>query len=336
MGDSADHVQGLDDAGLSAAGLAVVKESLLPAVRLAPSGRESVLGGSRIGGCPDLPRGTAWPRRPAYPDGDERAERYLADLTNPEAWWRERPEDVRTRIEEDLRMRADRVVRPAPLSLVAQVDLAAVAAAGETHPEMPTTGRLHLLYDVVEQPWGFDPAQRVGFLVRHDDTPVDDLERLDAPEELVALGGEGLLPERALDAAPIRTPPVAHEEPLRSTLSEEDLETYGAWWYGLMDGPAFDAHRVGGHPSQVQGDMRIECALLAAGHATGDGRAFEDPTVRAAAEAQAPEWVLVLQVASDDDHGAMWGDSGFLYVWMRRADLAARTFDRALVVLQCF
>ena len=49
--------------------------------------------------------------------------------------------------------------------------------------------------------------------------------------------------------------------------------------------------------------------------------------------ATAAEWVLLWQIASSDD--IMWGDSGYLYVWIRRDDLAAQRFDRAHVVLQC-
>jgi len=32
----------------------------------------------------------------------------------------------------------------------------------------------------------------------------------------------------------------------------------------------------------------------------------------------------------------MWGDGGALYVWIRRQDLAARKFEKAWTILQCF
>jgi uncharacterized protein YwqG len=41
-------------------------------------------------------------------------------------------------------------------------------------------------------------------------------------------------------------------------------------------------------------------------------------------------------VDSDDAAGTMWGDSGMLYYWIRDDDLAARRFDRAWCVMQCY
>ncbi len=44
----------------------------------------------------------------------------------------------------------------------------------------------------------------------------------------------------------------------------------------------------------------------------------------------------MLQVDSDDEAGMMWGDAGMLYYWIRDDDLAARRFDRAWCVMQCY
>jgi uncharacterized protein YwqG len=51
--------------------------------------------------------------------------------------------------------------------------------------------------------------------------------------------------------------------------------------------------------------------------------------------AGAREWVHLLQVASDEKAGLMWGDLGCLYFWMRQDDIEARRFDAAWMVLQC-
>jgi uncharacterized protein YwqG len=45
---------------------------------------------------------------------------------------------------------------------------------------------------------------------------------------------------------------------------------------------------------------------------------------------------FLLQVDSDDAAGMMWGDAGMLYFWIRDDDLAARRFDRAWCVMQCY
>ncbi|WP_407676012.1 DUF1963 domain-containing protein [Phycicoccus flavus] len=179
---------------------------------------------------------------------------------------------------------------------------------------MPSTGRLLLFYDVQEMPWGFDPADRVGWLLLHDDTPEDDLAPVEPPAVLRTPDPDGVLPELPLTATAARTLPEGFTPAVEDALGASDRDAYREWWVESMDRAFFDTHRVGGRPSQVQGEMTVECALGSAGHSTGDSSAYDDEEVLAAAQAEAPEWRLVLQVASDDDRGFMWGDSGFLFV----------------------
>ncbi len=47
------------------------------------------------------------------------------------------------------------------------------------------------------------------------------------------------------------------------------------------------------------------------------------------------EWLLLLQLDSDDNAGTMWGDAGMLYFWIRKADLAASRFERTWMTWQC-
>jgi uncharacterized protein YwqG len=52
-------------------------------------------------------------------------------------------------------------------------------------------------------------------------------------------------------------------------------------------------------------------------------------------EKGAQDWILLLQVDSDDDAQMMWGDAGMLYFWIRRQDLAQAAFGKAWCILQC-
>lgn len=70
----------LNEVGLAAESIEALVTSSLPALMLGTDPMDSEarpLGGTRIGGCPDLPPGMTWPVRPAYPDGRETAEREL-------------------------------------------------------------------------------------------------------------------------------------------------------------------------------------------------------------------------------------------------------------------
>ena len=53
-------------------------------------------------------------------------------------------------------------------------------------------------------------------------------------------------------------------------------------------------------------------------------------------KSDAANWLLLLQIASDDRAGMMWGDVGNLYVWIHRDALRARRFEEARVVMQCY
>jgi uncharacterized protein YwqG len=94
-------------------------------------------------------------------------------------------------------------------------------------------------------------------------------------------------------------------------------------------------HRLLGHPQVIQNEMQTECALVTHGLYTGDSTGYRDPR---AAEFRkgAADWLLLLQIDSDDGAGMMWGDAGRLYFWIRRQDLADRRFDQAWLILQCY
>jgi uncharacterized protein YwqG len=94
-------------------------------------------------------------------------------------------------------------------------------------------------------------------------------------------------------------------------------------------------HRCGGHPQEIQGDMRLQCQLVANGLYCGNETGYKDPR-RASLEPGAADWQLLLQFDSDERLGWMWGDAGRVYFWIRRQDLASADFEGAWAVLQCY
>ncbi len=94
-----------------------------------------------------------------------------------------------------------------------------------------------------------------------------------------------------------------------------------------------------GYPDIQQDVMEEECELVRRGYNTGGndtrrpGEAEQAEIARAA-----QDWCLLFQLASIMDDGKselMFGDLGNLYFWIRRQDLAARDFGKAWVILQC-
>lgn len=351
MFTSKDQIEAsLRAAGVSATRAAEFAAKAKPGVRLEtflqPEGDGFSLGGTRIGGRPDLPAGTAWPLRPPYPStaapagatagipADELRKAYA------EAY-KDRPGVPQPDVEALIAENADRaaaVAEARPLSLVAQVNLAQIQGTNPLDPDIPATGRLLFFYDAQQQPWGFRRGDAVGWKLLYDTTAPESLLRVAPP---VVPGpahtASGFPALRCRGRAALS--PVPEDEVTLPRLQPSDPEHAAlAGWYEdvndtLLDRADFGAHQVGGHPDQIQGGMQLECQLVSNGIDRG-GDIPGDPAEIARLSKGASDWLLLMQIDSDDRNGMMWGDSGMLYVWIRRDDLRARQFDRAWVILQ--
>lgn len=121
-------------------------------------------------------------------------------------------------------------------------------------------------------------------------------------------------------------------------LAADEVGPQHARWYALedrlaeRDGGA--AHQIGGHPDEVQGEMRRACALASKGVYVGEPPQLPaDELERLGADA--PEWRLLLQLTIADALDWMWGDVGNLSFWMREQDIRAGRWDDAWFQLQC-
>jgi uncharacterized protein YwqG len=93
-------------------------------------------------------------------------------------------------------------------------------------------------------------------------------------------------------------------------------------------------HRMFGWPDLVQNSMQLDCQLASSGIDLRSDAGYDDPRA-AQLEGGAAEWMLLLQVDTDDEAGWMWGDCGTLYYWIRRPDLLAGRFDRVWMIFEC-
>ena len=111
-----------------------------------------------------------------------------------------------------------------------------------------------------------------------------------------------------------------HHEPqiMALGLSWDESHAYLDVRGGIDQGVPIE-HRLLGWPDPVQNaEMELECQRATA-RIDRDWSATE-------------EWRLLLQLASDDDVGMMWGDVGLLYFWIRDPDLAARAVATRVTV----
>jgi len=218
-----------------------------------------------------------------------------------------------------------------PLSFLAQINCAE-AAPYDLERVLPDTGLLYLFYDMEDQPWGFDPADKGGAVVLY--MTDESFAPVDPPDDLD--------PDFVLPAIPIgferflSIPSPFSKAFVALGLEEADDDAYWNLYDAVRGGEDGNApgHQLLGLPNNIQDDMALECQLVTHGLYCGEPSGYQDPRAREL-EAGAADWRLLLQIDTDDDLNLMWGDCGMIYVWIRDPDLRARKFDGAWTILQC-
>lgn len=301
-------------------------EHLLPSARLVvheggPGSVEDSVA-SYLGGLPSLPGHAAWPTW-------DRHDFLSGQIARLEAKFKANPRATGLR-DIALSMRQDLASGPLPLPFLGQVSLQELDAAAPL-PGWPRDGLL--LFFCETSAWGFDPLARghcrVVFIRGHQEI---------APRAF---------PKDLPDGARFTQCRVSFERqwtlPTVITLNGADLsiwdnDDYGDLCQCLMSGLNEDEpiHRCGGHPQEIQGDMRLECQLVTNGIYCGDPSGYQDLRVPLL-EKGAADWQLLLQVDSDEKRlGWMWGDAGRVYFWARRQDIESTDFDSSWAILQCY
>jgi uncharacterized protein YwqG len=206
------------------------------------------------------------------------------------------------------------------LSFVVQVNLAELPE----NDMLPSSGLLSFFYDREQSAWGFDPQHKEGFRLWYF-PETSGLNRTRAPESLS-------FPCARLTFEPFLSLPdssVIGDLALEMEKDEIYAEFLGKY---PGDGPR---HQILGWPKTIQNAMELECQLASNGLYVGDPSGYRDPR-RKELEPGAPDWMLLLQIDSDDKTQMMWGDVGMLYVWIRYADLKQHNFAEAWTILQCY
>jgi uncharacterized protein YwqG len=303
-----------------------LERCLKPSVRIrtARLAYDSSRLGSKFGDLPLLPETMAWPTWDAreWHEGQYRLWRERA-ARNPQG---------RGEWLEKLIARAEEGMHggPVPLSFIGQVQLDEVPEPGLVG--LPGNGRLLFFYDVLNSPGSYDPAARRSGQVVYVPDGAGVVRR--APE---GLDGSAVFQTASMIFETEWTLP---DDPrvegieLNPWAEDEGGAAY-AKLIGEIYGEGSVVHRMGGNAQPIQNDMRLEAQLVTNGIWCGDQRGYQDPR-RAALEAGAADWQLLLQVDTDEDGpGWMWGDAGRLYFWIRQQDLRELDFERVWCSEQC-
>jgi uncharacterized protein YwqG len=213
----------------------------------------------------------------------------------------------------------------APLAHLCQLDLTQLAPLAAAR-ELPPRGLLSFFYVPDQSTWGFDPRDRGSWQVLYH--PEDAVRELEPPAELPAEGRYRQTSVRFEESLSLPSVGSAAVQQLGPSDGEYDALC------DLAESAGSPAHQLLGHPLPVQGEMELECQLVSHGIYCGDESGYRSAEAARLAPGAA-DWRLLLQLDSDEDRDFMWGDLGRLYFWIRRADIEARAFERAWMILQC-
>lgn len=219
-----------------------------------------------------------------------------------------------------------------PLSFLAQFVCAGLAPYDSGHL-LPGTGLLSFFYETGLQPWGFDPhdagCARVFWF--------PDAAVLDKAPFPAGLPEEARFPMRNIQVTPALSFP-DWDDFLIQYPDVSDDEAFFAARQALGVPVPDDGSKLLGWPDLLQNSMAAECELVSQGvNMGGDIMDIPRTVYKKAAQTGLDRWQLLLQLESkeDMDPELSFGDSGRLYFFLPREDLAARRFDRVWTVLQC-
>lgn len=215
-----------------------------------------------------------------------------------------------------------------PLAFLCQIDLGEIPASCDRQG-LPDTGMLYFFYNQGQETWGFDPKDAGSWRVLY--APVPSHPHRAAPD---GLDPDAVYPEKPVAFRPVQTYPDWQDDRV-DQLDLNDAQSDAYIDLCLEVSGNQPAHHLFGHPAPVQGnDMDLECQLVSHGLYCGDSSGYQDPRAKEL-EAGQQDWVLLLQLDSDDEAGMMWGDCGMLYFWIRKDDLAQGRFEQCWMILQC-
>ncbi|CAA9202035.1 YwqG family protein [Flavobacterium collinsii] len=255
------------------------------------------IGQTKIGGRPDLPPEISW-----------QTETSTVEIERKFLFFNNRKEDTITK----------------PLSFVAQINLSEVSPY-DKEELLPKEGLLYFFYSAEQDVWGFDYKDKDKFKVIYWNGDFKELRRSDFPNELPDYSRfKASLVEIKSE---ISLPSNEHEVYEELLEGEDDTFWEKVYNYGNIN-------KFLGYSDNIQGEMELECELVTNGLYCGDPSGYNDPRAEAL-EKNAKEWLLLLQIDSNEKNEMMWGDCGRLYFWIKKEDLSDRKFKNSWFSLQC-
>lgn len=214
-----------------------------------------------------------------------------------------------------------------PQSFIAQIHLEELWQY-DLDKLMPQSGMLWFFYDAKQETFGESPQDRGGWQVIFKPGESGDLKRTVFPDKLPQ---EARFKACSVKLASEITLPQDPQTDLPDLKWGDDQQKKYEDVLSKFPGPNDHApmhHRILGNPETLQDDMRSQCQLVSNGMSDAS-----DPKAEALLK-KSNDWLLLLQIDTDEQAGMKWASSGMLYYWIKAEDLKQQKFDSSWLVLQ--
>ena len=224
-----------------------------------------------------------------------------------------------------------------PLSFLAQINLEEVSSL-DKDKLLPDKGILYFFYELETQEWGYSPQDKGCAKVFYFENTTN-FTLINFPEDMEDYYK---IPEFKVNFKSNISLPSYENFYLflkeHDTFKEQDISFSDFIpLYDELFIPDNNYTKLLGYPEVIQNPMEEECEAVIRGFDMGGIESYPkkyQKEIRSASK----DWILLFQMdtVETSDYELMFGDSGHIYFWIKKEDLANKNFENIWLILQCY
>ena len=224
-----------------------------------------------------------------------------------------------------------------PLSFLAQINLEEVKSLDKDNL-LPDRGMLYFFYELETEEWGYHPESKGCAKVFYYED-ISNFSLIDFPENME---DDYKIPEfKVTFKSNISLPSYEnfylflkeHDTFKKQNILFKDFIPL----YDDIFIPDNNYTKLLGHPEVIQNPMEEECEAVTRGFDMGGVESYPKQYQKEIKSAS-KDWILLFQMdtVETDDYELMFGDSGHIYLWIKKEDLKNKNFEDIWLILQCY
>ncbi|WP_335995726.1 YwqG family protein [Fusobacterium polymorphum] len=224
-----------------------------------------------------------------------------------------------------------------PLSFLAQINLEEVKSLDKDNL-LPSTGMLYFFYELETEEWGYKPQSKGCAKVFYYED-ISNFSLIDFPENME---DDYKIPEFKVNFKSNISLPSYEDFYLflkeHDTFKEQDISFSDFIpLYDELFIPDNNYTKLLGYPEVIQNPMEEECEAVTRGFDMGGVESYPKKYQKEI-RSTSKDWILLFQMdtVETNDYELMFGDSGHIYFWIKKEDLANKNFENIWLILQCY